>query len=96
MAIIKVLLIGIVISGFFGFGALIVGGAQVVDDIVDDWGGRGGCGGGSFSIGENENRFSHCHNDSYSESEDGYCSYHDEYLSEEEWEDHREDCPMDG
>ena len=92
----KIFLIGAVLAGLCGIGAFALKeGVEAVGDISDDIGwGRGGCHGGSSNYGEDNEQFSHCHDEDYSEGDDGYCPYHDEYFTEEEWEEHIEDCPM--
>jgi hypothetical protein len=96
MAIMKILLLGAVISGLCGIGGFALKeGAETVIDFSDDWHwGRGGCRGGSSYYGEDNDNFSHCHEKSENNGEYEYCPYHDEYFSEDEWEDHSEDCPM--
>lgn len=96
MALFKLLLISAVVSGFFGFGAFAI--SEGVDEIQDldlHWGrGGGGCGRGSYYYRDGNDHYSHCFDESYSETDDGYCRYHDEYFSESEWDDHRDDCPL--
>ncbi|MFW3147200.1 MAG: hypothetical protein ACMUIE_10370 [Thermoplasmatota archaeon] len=96
MALMKIFLIGAIVSGLLGIGAVAIKeGAEAVDDISDNWGfGRGGCHGGSSYYEKGDRQFSNCHEEYYFESEDGYCPFHDEYFSEEEWEEHTPYCPM--
>jgi hypothetical protein len=99
MVVLKLFIAGAIMAFFVGAGSLAVLG---VEDIGDDiWGGRGhggGCRGqgeyyddGGIRSGEEDEP--PCHRFDDDRSEDDYCEYHDEYFSEEEWEEHGDGCP---
>ncbi len=95
MVLIKALLIGVVVSGLLGMGAFIASDVPgMVGDLVGDWDDRGGCGRGYAYYADENDEYSHCHDGSFEESDEGYCEHHEEYFSEEEWEDHFEECPL--
>jgi len=93
----KFLLIPAAALLLLGFEALVVVGiADTADDILPDWGGRGGgChgGGGRGYYSDSDDEWGPpCHE----AREDGggeYCPYHDEYFTGAEWEEHGDECP---
>ena len=89
----KLLLASGLILGIVGFGlfSLVDAGSDVADIFDHGWGG-GGCH-DSDSYGNYERGWEGSCHDWGEDEEETYCPYHDEYLDNEEWEEHRDDCP---
>ena len=91
--ILKMMIAGAILACVVGLGSIgYLGARGIADDI---WEGRGGgCrGGGPYGGYGWDGDGSPCHGEFDGNEE--YCPYHEEYFSEEEWEDHQDDCPMD-
>ena len=92
MVIFKALMIGSLIMGLFGVGVFAL--ADLPDELNDiGWGSGGGCHSRYYEDGSQSGDWGgHCQEDG--QREEYYCPHHEEVFSEEKWEEHFDDCPM--